>query len=146
MSDINLSVFRFKVPIEIRFSDFDLLNHVNNATYLTYLEEARIKYFTTVINETEVNWREEGMILARMEIDFKQPIFGYRNYFVNLRCSRLGNKSFDFECVITKEENETTEIIAVAKNIMVCFDYANNKTVEIKSEWREKVKAFEEII
>ncbi len=139
----DLSIYKLKLPVKIRFSDFDMLSHINNAVYLTYLEEARIQYFTEVISRAEVDWRQEGMILARMEIDFRKPITGYHDYFIYLRCSRLGNKSFDFSYVITKEENKIPEIIAEAKSVMVCFDYSTNQTVGMKKEWRESVKNFE---
>ncbi|HYV93428.1 MAG TPA: thioesterase family protein [Chitinophagales bacterium] len=143
MNTIDLSKYKFKLPIEIRFADFDLLAHVNNAAYLTYLEEARIKYFGEVITRSEMDWRQEGMILARMEIDFRKPITGYKNYFVYIRCSRLGNKSFDFNYVMTKEENNSIESVAEAKSVMVCYDYEKNQTVEMREDWKEKVRAFE---
>ena len=34
--------FRFYHPIEVRYGDLDPQGHVNNARYLTYLEQARI--------------------------------------------------------------------------------------------------------
>jgi len=34
-----------KTPIQIRFSDCDMLQHVNNAIYLQYFETARINFF-----------------------------------------------------------------------------------------------------
>src|SRR6266550_1501414 len=108
MHPIDLSQYKLKLPIEIRFADFDSLAHVNNASYFTYLEEARIQYFGKVITTSEVDWWQDGMILARMEIDFRRPITGYNNYFVYIRCSRLGNKSFDFNYLVTKEENNST--------------------------------------
>ena len=70
MEPMDLNIFNLRLPVNIRFSDFDMLSHANNANYLTYLEEARINYFTKVISESEMDWRQEGMILARMEIDF----------------------------------------------------------------------------
>jgi len=143
MNPVDLSQYKLKLPIEIRFADFDMLSHVNNAKFLTYLEEARIEYFNVVITRSAVDWWQEGMILARMEIDFRKPITGYKNYFVYIRCSRLGNKSFDFNYVMTQEENDSVEVIAEAKSVMVCFDYDKNQTVEIRADWREKVKSFE---
>jgi len=140
---VDLSQYKLKLPIQIRFADFDMLSHVNNAAYLTYLEEARIKYFSEVITRSEVDWRQDGMILARMEIDFRNPITGYNNYFVYIRCSRLGNKSFDFNYVMTKEENNSVDVIAEAKSVMVCFDYDKNQSIEMRKDWKEKVKAFE---
>ena len=143
MNPIDLSQYKLKLLIEIRFADFDSLAHVNNASYFTYLEEARIKYFGKVISQSEVDWWQDGMILARMEIDFRKPITGYNNYFVYIRCSRLGNKSFDFNYLVTKEENNSTELVAEAKSVMVCYDYEKHQTVEMRSDWKEKVKAFE---
>ena len=143
MSTVDLSPYKLKFPIQIRFSDFDSLGHANNAAYLTYLEEARIKYFSEVITKSEVDWRQDGIILARMEIDFRKPITGYNDYFVYIRCSRIGNKSFDFSYVITREQNGTIEIMAEAKSVMVCFDYKKNETILMREDWRNKVKTFE---
>ena len=140
---IDLSQFKLKLPVEIRFADFDMLSHVNNAKFLTYLEEARIKYFSEVIERSEVDWWQDGMILARMEIDFRKPITSYNNYFVYIRCSRLGNKSFDFNYAITREENNSIEIIAEAKSVMVSYDYDKNQTIEMRTDWKEKVKKYE---
>src|SRR6185295_13823241 len=106
--------FKFKIPINIRFSDFDLIGHVNNAVYLTYLEEARIRYFEKVIAEENIDWTQDGMILAKMVIDFKLPITGYLNYFVSARVSRIGTKSFDFTYQIIRIENERTTVYAEA--------------------------------
>lgn len=143
MSQEILSRFTLRIPINIRFSDFDTLKHVNNANFLTYLEEARIKYFEEVITSEEVDWWQDGMILARMEIDFRKPITGIRNYFVYIRCSRIGNKSFDFSYVITREENNSVETIAEAKSVMVCYDYEKEETVPMREDWKEKVKRYE---
>ena len=44
---------KYKYPMTVRFSDLDSLGHVNNAIYLSYLEQARISWFqTTKIAET----------------------------------------------------------------------------------------------
>lgn len=143
MNNIDLHAFKFRKPVNIRFSDFDMLAHINNANYLTYLEEARIQYFNEVITAGRVNWRKEGIILSRMEIDFLKPITGYENYFANVRVSRLGNKSFDFEYVITLQNGNDIQIIAHARSVVVCFDYAINQTITIKPEWKKMIEEFE---
>ena len=40
------TVFRMSIPL--RWSDLDAFNHVNNARYLTFLEQARIEWFDTL--------------------------------------------------------------------------------------------------
>ena len=64
MNATDLSHYKLKLPIEIRFADFDMLSHVNNAKFLTYLEEARIEYFNVVITRSAVDWRQEGIAPA----------------------------------------------------------------------------------
>ena len=126
MSD--LKDFKLKLPVFIRFKDFDSMGHVNNAVFLTYFEQARLTYFSRVIAGTKIDWWYEGIILARVELDFRKPIEKYNDHFVYIRCSRLGNKSFDFEYVLTDESNGV-EVVAESKSVMVCFDYEKKETV-----------------
>ena len=138
-----MSDFKAKFPLNVRFKDFDSLNHVNNANYLTYMEEARIRYFEQLLHGKQVDWWQEGIILGRVEIDFNNPITGFHHYFISIRCSRIGNKSFDFTYVITHEENEIIETIAEAKSVMVCYDYKKQITVPVYDDWIEKIERFE---
>ena len=50
-----------------RFNDCDLMGHVNNAIYLTYIEEARIFFFNQIL-ERDWDWKEE-YDLAKMTVD-----------------------------------------------------------------------------
>jgi acyl-CoA thioester hydrolase len=135
--------FKLKLPLIIRFADYDLLGHVNNANYLTYFEIARIKYFEEIITGGHVDWYNEGIIVAKAIIDFRQPITGYDNYFVSIRCSRIGTKSLDFSYLITKEENGAVAIIAEGMMVMACFDYTSKQTIPVKPEWRQAIESYE---
>lgn len=135
--------FKLKIPLPIRFVDFDSLGHVNNANYLTYFEIARIRYFEEIIAEGRVNWKKEGIILARAEIDFRQPINSYDGYYISIRCSRIGTKSFDFAYRITKENDANIISMAEGTTVMVCFDYETQQTTAMKNEWRVAIAKFE---
>lgn len=137
--------FKLKMPLAIRFADFDSLGHVNNSHFLTYFEIARIKYFEEIISGGNVDWYNEGIIVAKAVIDFKNPLDGYNDYFVSIRCSRVGNKSFDFSYLITKEENEEVLVIAEGMTVMVCFNFKLNKTIVMKDEWRKAIHQFEKV-
>ena len=59
----------------MRFSELDSMGHVNNAVFLTYLEQARLGWFGWVAEEEPMPLRD--VILARTEIDFRSPlVFG----------------------------------------------------------------------
>jgi len=68
----------------IRWDDIDAFGHVNNAKYLTYIQEARFLWAPIV-----------EMVVARAEVDYIAPIYeGGRFYDVNLWVEAIGNSSF----------------------------------------------------
>ncbi|HEX8514774.1 MAG TPA: thioesterase family protein, partial [Bacteroidia bacterium] len=92
--------FKHKTPIQIRFKDVDRLGHVNNANHITYFELARVDYFNAVMGDIRIDWDSESLILARMEMDYKQPILLDDKLSVYTWVSRIGSKSFDMSCSI----------------------------------------------
>jgi len=134
--------FKHKSKIQIRFKDLDSMGHVNNANHFTYFELARMQYFDEVVAET-INWEEQGLILAHMEIDYKKPILLHDHVLVYARVSKLGTKSFDFEYCIVVENDNAIDIVATGKSVQVCFNYLSNQTVLVPELWRAKVEAYE---
>ena len=63
---MELTDFKHKTRIQIRFKDIDKLGHVNNANHITYLELARVNYLNDVFKQL-IDWSKEGIILARIE-------------------------------------------------------------------------------
>ena len=134
--------FKHKTPIQIRFKDIDGLNHVNNANHVTYFELARVKYFDDVVAE-EVDWSEKGIILAKVSVDYKAPVYFKDKLFVYTKCTRLGNKSFDLEYLLCKDENGKETELASGNSVQVCYDYKKEQSIPIPDEWRKKVEEFE---
>ena len=134
--------FKHKTPIQLRFKDVDMMGHVNNANHFTYLELARVKYFNDVAGE-EVNWTKQGIILANAILDYKLPILFNDRISVYTKCSRIGNKSFDLEYFIVKEEGSKEMIAAKASTVLVCYDYEKGQSIPMPDEWKEKIKKFE---
>ncbi len=57
-----------EVTITIRWRDVDNYGHVNNAVYLTYLEEARDRWVRDTLG-TEVNF-----VIVRVAIDYRREL------------------------------------------------------------------------
>lgn len=139
----DLTAFRYKMPITVRFADLDVLGHLNNAKYLTYIEQIRIMYVREVCG-WQGQWRTLGMILARTEIDYKLPIAFDDAVMAYVRVSRLGGKSFDMSYILTRQRGEQdAEIAAEVKTVMVSYDYERDKTIDIPSTWREQITDYE---
>jgi len=127
--------------IPIRFADIDQLGHVNNANYLTYIESARIKYIIDVVGE-ELNWDENGIILARATVDFKVPLeLSDEDVLIYIKCSRIGTKSFDLSYSILRTKDKLE--VATGLTTLVCFNYKQNKTIEVPEAWKEKMTEYE---
>jgi acyl-CoA thioester hydrolase len=134
--------FKHKTQIQIRFKDIDALGHVNNANHLSYIELARVNYFNSAVGKN-INWSEEGIILARIEMDYLFPVLPEDEIWVYTRCSKMGNKSFDLEYLIIKKQNNTETQLAKGKSIMVCYNYKTKNTISLPTEWKEKMLAYE---
>lgn len=125
----------FAHRLTVRFADCDPLGHVNNAVYLTYLEETRFAH-----------WRAEwgfgtddpapdipGVILARVEIDYRAQARYGDVLEIRMRVTTLGRSSFTYEYEIVDARGG---VVATAKSIMVMFDYASQKPVPIPGRVR----------
>jgi acyl-CoA thioester hydrolase len=57
--------------IEIRWKDLDVYGHVNNAVYLTYLEEVRDEWLGEVLGDPAEIW---NYVLVRVAIDYRREL------------------------------------------------------------------------
>jgi acyl-CoA thioester hydrolase len=115
----------------VRFRDVDSMGHVNNAVFLTYIEEARIAYLLPFGAEVT------NMILARVEIDFRAPLRVGDELEIGVRPAAVGTKSFELEYEVRSAE----AVAAEAKTVIVSFDYESGRSVEVPRAWREGLAA-----
>jgi acyl-CoA thioester hydrolase len=127
--------FDFVHRERVRFRDVDVLGHVNNAVYLTYIESARVAFLLHLGTATELG--ELGIIVARIEIDFRAPLAFGEEVEVGVRASRFGTKSFDLEYELRAGER----VVAQAMSVCVGYDYRSGETVPIPDTWRERLAA-----
>jgi acyl-CoA thioester hydrolase len=118
---------------KVRFRDLDPMGHVNNAVFLTYLEQARIAFFEEL--GVAIGLDDMNMIVARVEIDFRAPVRLGQEVEVAVRATRFGTKSFELDYELTVDG----EIAAEAKSVQVAYDYGRREAVPLPDEWREKL-------
>ena len=135
-----MTPFKQKTPVQIRFKDIDMMGHVNNANYITYFELARLTYFEALKDEgVRIDWVNAGVILAKIEMEYKQPILLEDKAFVYTWVSRIGSKSFDMVCSIVKVVNGVEVEAAKGLAVIVCFNYKTNETIAIPELWKAKM-------
>ncbi len=86
-----MSELAYTTRVDIRWRDMDAFNHVNNAVYQTYLEEARDEWFLEVLgNGLLLN----DFLLARCAVDYRSPLTQEDgSVAVELRLKRVGTSS-----------------------------------------------------
>lgn len=133
--------FRYKTTVEIRFADLDAFGHVNNATYLTYIEVARTKYWKQII---KWNWKKTGIVIREANISYIKPIVWGDKIFIYVRTSKIGNSSFDVEYKIVKKEKEGETICSMAKTTCVAIDLKSKTSTPIPEIERLRMIKFEQ--
>jgi len=135
-----MNPFKQKTPIQIRFKDIDRLGHVNNANHVTYFELARVDYFNALAGENiKIDWDNEGVILAKIEMEYKQPILLDDKVFAYTWVSKIGTRSFDMSCSLVRLINGVEVEAAKGLAIIVCFNYRTNQSMLIPETWKAKM-------
>ena len=118
----------------------DSFGHVNNAAFLTFIEQARIKYFDD-ISGWHYDASREGVILAHAAVDFIRPLDFKEELSVLTLCTAIGTKSITLVHRIIAGEKDT---VATAESIVVAFDYSAMKSIAVPGKWREALSKYEE--
>jgi acyl-CoA thioester hydrolase len=127
----------FTYTLTPRFSDLDIYNHVNNAVYLTYFEEARIG-FITAIGLRSLFSPERSTILAHAQVDYKAPSRLGDTLDVEVRTGDVRNTSYELQYRITRRSDQA--VIATGKTVQVCFNFALNAPTRLPEEWRQVLR------
>jgi len=134
--------FKYKTIIETRFADFDMMGHVNNATYFTFMEIARTKYWVQAV---QWDWKKTGVVIAQASLEYITPVFLDDKISMYVRTSRIGKSSFDLEYLLIKMVNGEEVICSKGKTVCVAFDYEAKASVAIPEEEKNKMMIFEQL-
>ncbi len=116
--------------IEIRWRDLDGFGHVNNSTYLTYLEEARDQFLTDLLGETV-----HRIVIRRIEIDFVSGLTQDDDHVdVDVRLTGVGTSSLTLaEQIVSVADGR---MAATAQTVMVHTDDSRTASAPWPAEAR----------
>ena len=127
MTDATPAPTLFRMPVALRWRDLDAFNHVNNANFLTYLEEARIRWFAS----WDGDWVTEDTapLLAAVQLNYRQPIPYPADVAVELFTERLGTSSVTVGHRIVSDDGAT--LYADGHVVMVWIDKARGQAAAL---------------
>ena len=116
--------------VQLRWSDPDMLGHVNHARALALIEDARLA----------MGDRRGGLILARLEVDYLRQLY-YRvgeRLIVRSAVTRLGTKSF----TVRQELVQDDQVALRANAVMVAFDFEADASRPLTDDERRRWSEF----
>jgi acyl-CoA thioester hydrolase len=109
---------RFTYDAAVRWSDMDAYGHVNNARFLTLFEEARVAMFFVGARAHGLGSFEEGIVIARHEIDYLKPVDYGHPVRIEMWISQLRAASF----TVSYELFDEGELASKAKSVCVPYN------------------------
>lgn len=111
----------------VRWDDIDAFGHVNNAKYLTYIQEARFLWSPLL-----------EMVVAKAEVDYLVPIYvGGRFYDITLWVEQIGNSSFTLGYEVIGDNGV---VHAKVKTVQVAVSMETKKSRPLTEPEREFLK------
>ena len=120
-----------RIDIQVRFADTDAVGHINNASYATWSELARLRFLE------ESGHAPVNFILAHLSIDFRRQVDYTDTVDVESRVTAIGNSSFTMARVV----HANGAVAAEVKSVIVSFDYQAQRSVPIPAAFREWLAA-----
>jgi acyl-CoA thioester hydrolase len=122
----------FVAEVTVRWGDVDAFQHVNNAAYLVYLEEARLQWMQHV-----GDWHTEtsAPVLAASELNYRRPITWPTRLHVELRCERIGTSSMTVQHRLV-DADQTDRLFSDGNVVLVWMDTTSGKPLPLPTSVR----------
>ncbi len=131
--------FKSVIPIQVRFSDVDMMGHVSNTVYQTYYDAGKLHYFDEVL--PEMDFINIGVVGASIKIDYLKPIFMKTRILVESHVTHIGTKSLTMEHLLVEEH--TGEVLSTCSVVMVCYDIKGQKSIPIPEKWKNDIMRYD---
>lgn len=126
-------IFKHRLPIQLRFSDVDVVGHVNNIIYFAYYDTGKADYMSGLLGK-KITWTDVDTVVANVDCAFIAPILWGEKIEVLTTCTGVHDRSFKLLQMI--RNFETGEVKSVCETIMVSFDPDTQKSAPLSDEWR----------
>lgn len=123
-------------PVEVRFQDLDAFGHVNNAIFLTYCEQARVRYYDSLFPLKGA--LDFPFLIVHAELDYKKPVTITDELEMGIGVARIGKASWDF--VYEARNRKSQDIHCTARTVQAYWDHQKKSTAPIHPDLRQKLE------
>jgi len=121
----------------------DAYGHVNNITWLAYLQEARVDMFFVHAPQRGTERLVEGVVVARAEIDYLRAlVFRPEPVRIEMWVSRIGAASFTVEYEVLDPDDDGSRLLyARAATVLVPVAVGDGRPRRISDPERVALEA-----
>jgi acyl-CoA thioester hydrolase len=132
--------YKHFVPITTRLMDNDLYNHLNNATYYSFIDTAVTSYLTKAVNR---NLARDAVIYLVVEngCSYFRPIAFPDAVQCGLRVTHIGRSSMRFEVGLFRNDDALTA--ALGHFVQVCCDRETQRPIDMPDAVRHALEAIQ---
>lgn len=122
-----------RVPLSVRWGDLDAFNHVNNAAFLDYVQEARLHWMASL----DGAWLDDAQmpVVAAAHVNFRQQLTWPATIVVELRIQRVGRSSVTIAHRITSA-SDGDQLYADGETVLVWIDRASGQSIPLPATIR----------
>ncbi len=136
-----MTCYNVNVTEKVRFADVDAFCHLNNATYFTFFEQARIAYMRELgLVDDTMQRGTHNFILLETRCRFILPCFLDEQLRAEARVEKVGRTS----CEMTYRLVRGSEVVAEGSGVVVYFDYDKGTKAEIPQSMRDRIAEIED--
>ena len=121
------------IAVNVRWGDMDAFGHVNNAVFLTYLEEARVTWLASLPGPGLRG--TVAPVLANSTVNFLRPIVWPSQLVVDLQLGRLGRSSLTLAHRL-RAADDASRVHADGSVVLVWIDTGTGSSVPLPDEIR----------
>lgn len=126
--------YKLSVEIRVDWSDLDIYEHVNNVSYMRFLQSGRVNFWEASGVYEYYRKSNQGTMLVSTKCDFKKSLFYPGKAIIKTKLDFIGNTSFGLKHIIL---NENGELCAEGNDVIVCFDFDKKKTFPVPDWLRD---------
>jgi acyl-CoA thioester hydrolase len=136
-----LEKFHFSIPLKVRYSETDMLGHLNNVSYFIYFEQGRLDYLEH-LSLTDYLFNEEAItVVADLECQYLAQVYLKEPLRLHIRTASLGRSSLNLEYALIEET--TGQLKAVGRGAIVRIDTKSGKSSRLPEAARDIIRSFE---
>jgi acyl-CoA thioester hydrolase len=121
----------------------DVLGHVNNVTYVDYLQEARIDMLWTHSPDSRVVDLAEGVVVVRHEVEYLLPLtFRHTPVIIESWVTEIRAATFTMAYEVFDETPEGRVVYLRAKTLLTPYVFAEERPRRLNQGERDALKGF----